>query len=236
MRVPVPTFPDVATLLPSTGTLRDRVVAALRQSIVSGRIPPGTRLSEPSLARELRVSRGPIREAIRELAAEGLVRIEARIGTFVTHPEAREIEETFAIKGALEGLAARLACGQGTEASRRARLTPLLEELDRATGAADSATYLASSRRFHEAIFELAGNMRLAALHRTLNDQLMRLCGPLVTPDSIARYSEEDRAVTAAIIANRPRQAERIARAHVARAAAGLLEIVSRARPRLIGA
>lgn len=116
MRVPVPAFPDIDSVLPVTGTLRDRVVLALRQSIVSGRIPPGTRLSEPSLARELRVSRGPVREAIRELATEGLVRIESRIGTFVTHPEAREIEETFAIKSVLEGLAARLACTAGTEA------------------------------------------------------------------------------------------------------------------------
>lgn len=235
MRVPVPAFPDIVSV-PSTGTLRDRVVSALRESIVSGRIPPGTRLSEPSLARELRVSRGPIREAIRELAAEGLVRIEARIGTFVTHPEAREVEETFAIKGALEGLAARLACGQGTEASRRARLMPLLEALDRAAIEADSATYLACSRRFHEAIVELAGNARLAAMHRTINDQVMRLCGPLVTPDTTARYSQDDRAVTAAIVANRPAQAERIARAHVARAVEGLLALSSRPPRRLLGA
>lgn len=236
MRVPVPTFPDADTLASSSGTLRDRVVAALRQSIVSGRIPPGTRLSEPSLARELRVSRGPVREAIRELAAEGLVRIESRVGTFVTHPEAREVEETFAIKGVLEGLAARLACEQGTEASRRAHLMPPLEALERASGAADSATYLACSRRFHEAIFDLAGNTRLAAMHRTLNDQLMRLCGPLVTPDSVARYSREDRAVTAAIVANRPGEAERIARAHVCRAAQGLLALASASAPRLLKA
>ncbi|HEX7126685.1 MAG TPA: GntR family transcriptional regulator [Thermodesulfobacteriota bacterium] len=216
-------------------TLRDRVVATLRESIVSGRIPPGARLSEPSLARELQVSRGPIREAIRELAAEGLVRIEARIGTFVTRPEAREIAEAFAIKSVLEGLAARLACAEGTEESRRAHLAPHLAALDRVDLASDSRAYLAATRSFHEAILELAGNARLAALHRTLNDQLQRLCGPLVTPDLVIRYAQEHRAIAAAIAANRPTQAERLSRLHVARSGDRLLEIGARGQRRRFG-
>jgi DNA-binding GntR family transcriptional regulator len=241
MRVPVAGLPALDTTQSASNgapsrTLRDRVVAALRESIVSGHIPPGTRLSEPSLARELRVSRGPIREAIRELAAEGLVRIESRIGTFVTHPEAREIAEAFAVKSVLEGLAARLACGGGTEASRRASLAPHLEALDQTDLAADAREYLLASRRFHEAIFEMAGNARLAAMHRTLNDQLQRLCGPLVTPDLRLRYAQEHRAVAAAIATNRPAQAERLSRVHVARSGERLLDIGTRGPRRRLGA
>lgn len=216
-------------------TLRDRVVATLRESIVSGRIPPGTRLSEPSLARELRVSRGPIREAIRELAAEGLVRIESRIGTFVTRPEAREIAEAFAIKAVLEGLAARLACAEGTEESRRAHLAPYLAALDRVDLASGTGEYIAATRRFHEAILELAGNARLAAIHRTLNDQLLRLCGPLVTPELVLRYAEEHRAIASAIAANRPAQAERLSRMHVERSGERLLDIGTRGPKRRLG-
>ncbi len=228
MRVPVPVFPAIDTIGLPSQTLRDRVVTALRDSIVSGRIAPGTRLSEPSLARELRVSRGPIREAIRELAAEGLVRIESRIGTFVTHPEAREINEAFAIKSVLEGLAARMACGAGTEGSRRARLTLHLDEIDRTEGSGDTTAYLVAGRRFHEAVFDLAGNGRLAAMHRSLNDLLQRLCGPLVTPETTPRYALEHRAIAAAIAANRPAQAERLARVHVARSGERLLELATR--------
>lgn len=240
MRVPVAGLPAIDTTQALENgspprTLRDRVVVTLRESIVSGRIPPGTRLSEPSLARELQVSRGPIREAIRELAAEGLVRIESRIGTFVTRPEAREIAEAFAIKSVLEGLAARLACAEGTEPSRRARLAAHLDTLDHAGLVSDSRAYLVATRRFHEAIFELAGNDRLAAIHRTLNDQLQRLCGPLVTPDLALRYAQEHRAIAAAIAANRPAQAERLSRVHVARSGERLLEIGTRGPRRRVG-
>lgn len=210
-----PTLADPITPLP---TLRDRVASLLREAIVTGTLAPATRLSEPSLARQLRVSRGPIREAIRELAAEGLVRIEPRIGTFVTQMSSREIDEVFAVKGALEGLAARLAAESGTEETRRALLAPILEQLDTAVAARDAVGYVALTRRFHEAILGLAGNSRLAGIYRTLADQVQHLRGrALSVHRRLAQSCRDHHAIAAAIIDGRSAHAERLVRNHNAR-------------------
>jgi DNA-binding GntR family transcriptional regulator len=222
--VPVPVLLVEPAGLPVTGTLRDRVVAILREAIVSGRLAPATRLSEPSLARELKVSRGPVREAIRELAAEGLVRIEARVGTFVTRPDPSEVNELFEVQAVLDGLAARLAAESGTEAGRRAALLPHLEALDAAgRPGGDRSEYLRRARRFHEAVYELSGNTRLATLHRTQLDQMMRLLGPIVRPDLTLQLDREHRAIASAVIAGRSMEAERTARAHAGRAGERLI-------------
>ncbi len=216
------TLADPVAPLP---TLRDRVAALLREAIVSGSLAPATRLSEPSLARQLRVSRGPIREAIRELAAEGLVRIEPRIGTFVTQMSGREITEVFAVKGVLEGLAARLAAESGTEETRRALLGPILEQLDGAAAARDLAGYLALTRRFHEALISLAGNSRLAAVYRTVADQVQHLRGrALSLPRRLAQSCRDHHAIAAAVIAGRSASAERLVRGHNARTGRRLAE------------
>jgi DNA-binding GntR family transcriptional regulator len=227
---PVP-VPRLALDAAPGATLRDRVLAALREAIVSGRLAPAARISEPSLARELKVSRGPIREAIRELAAEGLVRIEPRVGTFVTHPDAREVRELFAIQAVLEGLAARGAAEAGTEADRRARLQPHVEGLSRLGVLVDPLDYLYPARRFHEALLEMSGNTRLVALHKTQTDQLFRLLRPLVKPTFLTRHDREHRAIVAAVVAGDGASAERLARAHTSRVGERLLAEIEPRRP-----
>ncbi len=221
----VPTTSTLADPITPLPTLRERVATLLREAIVTGVLAPATRLSEPSLARQLRVSRGPIREAIRELAAEGLVRIEPRIGTFVAQMSGREIDEVFAVKGVLEGLAARLAAESGTEETRRARLAPILEQLDAAVAARDAAGYVALTRHLHEAILELAGNGRLAGLYRTLADQVQHLRGRALSAHRrLVQSCREQHAIAAAIIAGRSARAERLVRAHNARIGRRLAE------------
>src|SRR6202045_3628078 len=90
-------------------SLHDRVIAELRQAILSGRLKPGERLVEERLADELGVSRNPVREAIRALASEGLIEVTARRGAAVATMTDQEARETIEVRALLEGQNARLA-------------------------------------------------------------------------------------------------------------------------------
>src|SRR5919199_7002536 len=90
-------------------TLWERVHAHLREEIVSNRLAPGTELQEVALSEQLGVSRGPIREAIGRLAAEGLVVVRPRRGAVVRSLSKDEFLEAYQVREALEGMAVRLA-------------------------------------------------------------------------------------------------------------------------------
>lgn len=96
------------------GTIPERVFAALREAIVEGRIAPGSKISEPELARAYGISRGPLREAIGRLDACGLVVRRANVGARVIAMSRSGLLEIFYIREALEGMAARLAAQQMT--------------------------------------------------------------------------------------------------------------------------
>jgi DNA-binding GntR family transcriptional regulator len=79
-------------------SLRERIVARLRQAIITGDLAPKSRLIEPELARQLNVSRTPLREAIRQLEAEGFVTTVPRIGCFVSEITPQDVEDLYAIR------------------------------------------------------------------------------------------------------------------------------------------
>src|ERR1044072_6014347 len=103
--------------------LRDQVTAEIRRLIISGELPQGERLVEDRLAARLGVSRNPVRESIRVLAAEGFVQVIPRIGATVARLSPAEAEELFDVPMAIAGLAGRLAAGKRTpETAARLRL------------------------------------------------------------------------------------------------------------------
>lgn len=91
------------------GTLAEQVFHRLRRQIVEGEIPAGTKISEPELSRALGISRGPLREAIGRLESGGLLVRRPNVGARVVELSTDQLLETFLIREALEGLAARLA-------------------------------------------------------------------------------------------------------------------------------
>ena len=202
-------------------SLRERIATHLREAIVSGDLPAKTRLMEPELARRLGVSRTPLREAIRQLEAEGFLSTIPRMGTFVAEVTARDLEDVYAIRAVLEGLAARQAAEQTDGAS--AGLRTLLTELARKT--TDYREYHEASGRFHEAVLTASGNQRLQALYHTLTHQVARLRRLSL---AVARRSEvslrEHRRIASAILRGRGPEAERLMRSHVE----GALAIVRR--------
>jgi len=108
-------------------TISDRIFARIQKEIVEGVLKPGSKISEPELARAYGISRGPLREAIGRLEACHLVVRKANIGARVVSLSAEQLLEIYHVREALEGMAARLAATQMTDAEI-ADLTALLDE------------------------------------------------------------------------------------------------------------
>lgn len=151
----------------SPRTLRD----ALEDDIVAGRIQPGERLDEVSLATRFGVSRTPIREALKELAAAGFIDIRPHRGAVVSAPDPRRILEMFDVMAEFEAMCARLAARRLTDTDE-AELKMTLAACRRAARAGDTDAYYYENERFHRAIYAASGNSFLAeqaiALHKRL--------------------------------------------------------------------
>jgi DNA-binding GntR family transcriptional regulator len=149
--------------LPQPATLSESVAEVIRRQILDGSFGPGERLVEAELARQLRVSRGPVREALARLRAEGLAYEEPRRGSFVSELTEDDLREIYELRAALESRAARLIIQRGDEAAL-AELGRFLQGLRDAAAAGDHAGFADLDADFHEALCRLAGNVRL---HRT---------------------------------------------------------------------
>ncbi len=101
--------PSIAAPEAETSTIPDRIFSLIREAIVEGQIPAGSKISEPELARSYGISRGPLREAIGRLEACGLVVRRPNIGARVVTLSSAQLLEIFHVREALEGMAARLA-------------------------------------------------------------------------------------------------------------------------------
>ena len=127
--------PGTVRSLADHQSLRERIVARLRQAIITGDLSPTSRLIEPELARQLNVSRTPLREAIRQLEAEGFVTTVPRVGCFVSEITPQDAADVYAIRTVIEGLAARQAAENPDPAKREA-----LENDPVGSGETDRAT------------------------------------------------------------------------------------------------
>ena len=139
----------------ATPTLVDSVADALRTSILSGLIGPGERLVEAELARELRVSRGPVREALALLGKEGIVVSVPRHGKFVQEFTPRLVDEIYTLRIVLEPYAVSRVIAN-LDDSARERLGAALVAIAEAAGGNDAYTLARCDIGFHNLLFELA--------------------------------------------------------------------------------
>jgi DNA-binding GntR family transcriptional regulator len=154
--------------------LRDEVVARIRAAIVAGKLTPGQRLTEEDLARDLGVSRSPVREALVQLEQAGLVVNPAARGTFVRTFTAREIRELFSLRSGIETMAAELALPHLTEADLE-RFEQILDRKGNAYQHGDIPTTVEYDLDFHEAIVRAADHTLLLKVWSSLRDQLLML-------------------------------------------------------------
>lgn len=198
-------------------SIQTRVIEAVRQRIISGELEPGVSLSEIALAEAFGVSRTPVREALKQLQTEGLVEIRPRVGTFVTTPSRREINELFEMKALLEGAAARLLAHRGNVPELEG-LRENLRATDRAVKAGDEERYAGLVEEFHDLIIVGADNAKLHAHYRMLMNQLayQRLVRTsLSQPGRPAKSGSEHHHVVELLEAKDGDAAERVMREHV---------------------
>jgi DNA-binding GntR family transcriptional regulator len=148
-------------------------VGALRGMIVGGELAPGKRIPEEKLCAHLGLSRTPLREALKILAAEGLVSIEPHRGASVAHLTITDVEDAFQVLVALERLAAPLVCNRITDSE-----IAMIEELQmRMTAHFDAGRlmeYFRCNQAIHQAIVDASGNKRLAQLYRSESGRVQR--------------------------------------------------------------
>jgi DNA-binding GntR family transcriptional regulator len=160
--------------------LSDQVKDRLLEAILDGRYPPGARIVETRVARELGTSQAPVREALRDLEALGLVETTAFRGARVRHPSADELLEAFVVRSQLETLAARLAVPRMTDADLD-QLAGYLGEMRRAARIGDLHAEAVADAAFHGRVVEVSGNAKLRRVWQRL-EPLSRTYITLVAP------------------------------------------------------
>lgn len=154
--------------------LHDQVADRLRQMLVEGRIAPGAKLNERELAEVLRVSRTPLREAIKMLAAEGLVELVPNRGAMAVSLSEADVRNTFEVMASLEALSGELAAQRITDAEL-AELKAMQFEMMAAYTRRDLSAYYRLNAAIHSAINAAAKNPVLTATYRQLNSRLQAL-------------------------------------------------------------
>lgn len=195
-------------------SLREHVHDKLRQAIISGRLKAGSRLNERKLAADLGISTSPLKEALRQLESEGLVRTEARRGSFVTF-SARQAEEMTLARAALESIIARQAAKHGTEDAFD-RLRTLIEEMRKAVLAAPVLTLIDLNETFHDTIHDASGCEYLRRLQRTqrMYDHAARVA--VLARAEVRQISfHEHEAIMRAVTGRDEDLAERLMREHI---------------------
>jgi DNA-binding GntR family transcriptional regulator len=198
------------------GLLADRAYRALRDRLVTLRIPPGAPIDEDAIGRELKMGRTPVREAIKRLALENLVTVFPRRGTFASEINITDLAHISDVRAQLEGHAAYRAAQRITE-SQRGELAGLLIELDVRRGNEDVEMLMDFDATVHRFIYRCAGNPFLEeTLGRYLNLSL-RIWYLVIDrlPHLFARVHEHEE-VLHAIESGQAERAREILAGHIA--------------------
>ena len=169
--------------------LADQVKDRLLEDILAGRYAPDARIVETQVARELGTSQAPVREALRGLAALGVVEITPFRGARVRRPTRRELLEAYAVRSALETLAARLAVPRMRD-DDLAELGEHMNRMQSAAKAGDGHAVAEADASFHGRIVELADNATLEKVWRSL-EPFSRTYITLVVPGADPQWSAD---------------------------------------------
>ena len=192
------------------------VADQLRDEILDGRLSAGSRLVETELAERFGVSRGPVRDALAELARAGLAVDLPRRGTFVPSLTEKDLAEVYVIRRAIEEAAVRLAIEQGTDQDITA-MYATLEQTERAYRADDLAAAWEADMAFHRCFCRMSGNGRLLMLFDELSSQTVLLMRTALATHASLGWTppvEVHRQIADAIRAREPRAASAAVGAH----------------------
>lgn len=195
--------------------LPERLADYLRQEIVAGRLEPCRRLVEQELAAKYAVSRVPLREAFRILAAEGLITLTPHCGAMVSALSSDELTQLFMVRAGLEAMAARAAAQTRPPASSDA-MRQTVVQMRRCVARHDLASYCSLAAEFHDQLMEASGNVVLIRLYNQIKTQFRRYQAAMARiPELPAQSIREHERIVAAIEEGDPATAAQAAESHV---------------------
>lgn len=204
--------------------LSQKVYRALKTEIIKGSLKPGTKLSEGKIAEQMGVSRTPVREALKELAAEGFVKMNPNQAVVVSNTSVEDVQEVLQIRGVLEGLAARLSATiiNGEEIIELERY---IKQMENFTNKNDALSYSEADAEFHELILNICGNKRLIQIRKNLSDQAHRYrIRSLNIPGRLKYSLKEHRKIVEALKRKDSEQADRLSQKHIENVLKNILE------------
>ena len=195
--------------------LSQKVYRALKTEIIKGSLKPRTKLSEGKIAEQMGVSRTPVREALKELAAEGFVKMNPNQAVVVSNASVEDVQEVLQIRGVLEGLAARLATKMISEEEIK-ELEKYQKQMEYYTKKDDVLAFSEMDAKFHELILNVCGNNRLIQLRKNLSDQAHRYrIRSLSVPGRLKYSQKEHQEIVEVLKRKNAEQADRLSQKHI---------------------
>jgi DNA-binding GntR family transcriptional regulator len=212
----LPAEPDAAMAI-RRRPLHDEATERIRDMIVEGRLSAGEWINETELCRQLQISRTPLREALKVLAAEGLVELVPRRGARVSQLSVRELVDLFEALSGVEGLAAELAAIRMSAADLET-LRQLQVRIERRHTAKDRHEYFRDNQDLHETIVRFSGNQEIVAIHARLIARVRRArYQALLSESRWAESVQEHALILSALESRDARRAGDLIRRHVTR-------------------
>lgn len=195
---------DAALALVRRTSLTSLVADAVENLILSGELPPGSKLNEATIADRFAVSRGPLREAFGMLEECGLIRQEKNRGAYVRTIDLDEAAEIYDVRAGLDATAGRLLAMRITEEQIDA-LRALTDEMQEVVSREDVDRFHTLNLAFHERVIDFVGNRSLSKVYDRLVKQLALFRRrSLLLPRAIPRFADEHSAIVACLAGRNP--------------------------------
>ncbi|MEA2087412.1 MAG: GntR family transcriptional regulator [Candidatus Caldatribacteriota bacterium] len=195
--------------------LSQKVYRVLKMEIVKGAIKPGAKLLEGKIAEQMGISRTPVREALRELAAEGFVKMNPNQGMIVNNASIEDVHNVLQIRGVLEGLAARLAATLISKEETK-KLDSYIKQMEKFTDRNDPLAFSDIDAKFHELIVNCCGNKQLIQIRKNISEQVNRYRIKSLNVPGRLKYSlKEHQEIAEALKIKDSKKADMLSRKHI---------------------
>lgn len=216
----------------SLASATDRVSDAVTRGIRAGTFVPGQHLLEPDLTRRLGISRGSLREALKHLAAAGIVTLNRFRGAYISTLDHKSVLDLLDTLEPLARLAARLAAQGCTDDAARARMRDAAAAIDAASRSHNHGRYLEQRRHFYDTLIDIGGNRELERVIPLSRTDLFRAQVETVQSEAQRRRHADGYAkIAQAVIEQDPVAAERAVRNHFAGTRRTMNELPAHAFP-----
>jgi DNA-binding GntR family transcriptional regulator len=213
-------------------TSPDRVVDSIIRAIRAGVYVPGQRLIEADLTRDYQVSRGPVREALKRLAAEGVLTLTRHRGAYVRALSRSEVHDSLMVLEVLVGLMAKIAAKRIGENDNAAKMREAFQRLLAFKSDGGTAAFLDERRSFYDTIIQIGGNRELQRMLPLMQIHLLRMqFQAYITPRDREKQFAEYQTITETILSGDGVRSEKVAALHVRRTRLSLMRLPDEAFP-----